>query len=449
MENLKEILHFTNVLKLRDNTGELNINGITTDTREDCSGKLFIPLKGHNFDGHNYIGTAFSKGAVAALSEKESNDKRIIHVKNTLQALGDIAKYFIERDNVKIIAVCGTSGKTTVKELLKHVTGFRGTEKNFNNLIGVPKTVIENVFTNKKPEYLILELGINQKGEMKRLKEITTPEYVIFTNISYGHLEGFGSINEVFKEKLEILSDNTDISELIINSDILSKTNLIDKSDYMQTFGETKGVDARLLSSDSSFNKGNIITFEFNNKIYKIASQLLGKFNAFNVIATFLAAKRLGFNTDEIIGKLENFKPVAMRGEILKSKTGAMIINDCYNANYDSFLNAINLFDSINITGKKYIVIGDMFELGNFSEKLHIEIGKALSDTDIDFILGYGNLIEYTLEHIDKKSKFVKKFNTKKNIVNFLNTNTDFKDAILIKASRGVKLEEITEGIKQ
>ena len=141
MESLKDIIKAVN--GYAENLSHVSISGITTDTREDCSGKLFIPLKGVNFNGHDYIETALKKGAVAALSEKEllHNSDKIIKVKDTLDAYGKIAKYFIERDKIKIIAITGTAGKTTVKELLKHVTGFKGTEKNFNNLIGVPKTI--------------------------------------------------------------------------------------------------------------------------------------------------------------------------------------------------------------------------------------------------------------------------------------------------------------------
>ncbi len=448
MESLKDIIKAVN--GYAENLSHVSISGITTDTREDCSGKLFIPLKGVNFNGHDYIETALKKGAVAALSEKEllHNSDKIIKVKDTLDAYGKIAKYFIERDKIKIIAITGTAGKTTVKELLKHVTGFKGTEKNFNNLIGVPKTILENVFQDKKSDFLIMELGVNCKGEMEKLRDITTPEFVLITNIGFGHLEGFGSVDDVFNEKLKIVYGNSNLEKCILNQSVFKKIEGKKSRNIFKLFGEEEGADAVLLSSVSDFEKGNFIEFSYKNEKLKIHSKLLGTFNALNVLSVFLTAVELGFDKHEIISKTETFKPVKMRCEVYKSEKGVRIINDCYNANFDSFKSAITLFDSVNVIGKKYLVMGDMFELGDMSAELHKQLGKIVSLTGIDYVLCYGDLTGNIVENINGKSRFVKRFKNKSEITDFLNKNLKPEDAVLVKASRAVQFEEITEGIK-
>ncbi len=450
MINLKEICKALNVEFSESEYQDYEICGITTDTRESCKGKLFIPLLGKNFNGHDYIETAFRKGAVAALSEENIHcgKNNIIKVENTLKALGNIAKYFIEKRKLKIIGITGTAGKTTTKELLKHTTGFQGTKNNFNNLIGVPKTVIENYFNNEKSEYLILELGTNCTGEMEALRNITTPEFVLITNIGYGHIEGLGSLEEVFKEKFSLINGNGDVEKAVVNRKIVEDFNPHIKDYELLTFGEDEKSDICLVSSMSTVSRGNKINFSYKGKNFEVKSRLLGKFNALNILSVFLTAKELGFEENFILSKIESFNPVNMRCEIFKNGNGVTIINDCYNANYDSFCSAVSLFNDMDVKGRKFIVMGDMFELGELGEELHLKLGELIAGTKIEFLLCYGELVDNTIKKITDNKKFVKKFNSKNEIIDFLKKNISDNDAVLIKASRAMKFEEITEGIR-
>ena len=447
MFDLEEVVKITNGYLLNDCISKTHIKGITTDTREDCSEKLFIPICGENFDGHDFIKVAFDKGAVASLTEMKletsyEKERAVIKVKDTLKALGDIAKYWIEKNNIKVIGITGTSGKTTTKELLKHVTNYKGSFKNFNNLIGVPKTILDN---NEK--YIIVEMGANVKGEIRRLTEITSPEYVIVTNVGFGHIEGFKNIETVEKEKLSIIYDNSDIKFAVIHESLKDSKylrNLQSFSKKIKTFGEEKKADAQLLKSESTLENGNSIEFTFNGKKFNIKCRLLGKYNALNVLAVFIMSSLLGFNEDEIVERIESFQPVEMRNEIFRSKAGYFIINDCYNANYESFKCAIELLNSLKVKGKKYIVMGDMFELGELSDELHLKLGDTLLDSNIDYVLAYGDKIKLSLKRLNKSKRFVKLFASREELAQFLSSKIGKHDIVLVKASRGMEFEKIT-----
>ncbi len=439
MFRLKELTEVLNgeLLNFKE---DIHISGISTDSREELKGKLFIPLIGEKFNGHNFIEQAFKKGAVASLSSEDrkiNSEKPIIKVEDTLISLGKIAKYYIEKNNFKIIGITGSAGKTTTKNLLKHVTEFFGTEKNFNNLIGVPKTILSAKGNN---EFIIVEMGINKIGEMEKLVNITTPEYAVITNIGLGHLEGFGSLIKLFKEKSLIIRNNPDLIKGFIHDKIdLNGQNIL-------KFGCTENSHCRLIKSESDIFK-NKIKFSYKGKIYSLVSKLLGRFNALNIINVFMIAVELGFDEKQVLEKIENFIPDEKRSEIIQTKENYYIFNDCYNANFESFREAIELMNEINISGKKIAVIGDMFELGQLSEELHSKLGEYISQSNIDIVVGTGELIKWSLNNINKTKKTVKYFKDKSKIIEFLKKTISESDLLLIKASRGMKFEEITEGI--
>lgn len=221
MFSVAELLTFLNYCiyeyteKVEKNKDKI-IKRISTDTRKECKESLFIPLKGNNFDGHDFIYNAFEKGAIASLTENElDEDYLMIRVNDCLYSLGEIARNYREKNNIKIIAITGTAGKTTVKEILGFLTNFPIPEDSFNNLIGVPLTILER---GKKDSYLILEFGTNTEGEIKRLTEISEPEYVLITGIGFAHIEGFGSPEKYAREKLQIL-ESPKLKKAIVNCD--------------------------------------------------------------------------------------------------------------------------------------------------------------------------------------------------------------------------------------
>ncbi len=439
MFRVKEIAKILNSELVKCNK-DTYISGISTDTRKDVKGKLFIPLKGSNFNGHDFVELSIKNGASAVLVSEDRNWSQnlpIIKTDDTLKALGKIAKYYAEKNNFKIIAITGSAGKTTTKNILKHITKFYGTEKNFNNLIGVPLTILN---AKEEEEFIIVELGINIVGEMAQLNDITTPEYAIITNIGYGHLEGFGSVLKVFEEKSLIIRNNSDLIKGFVHE------NIDIKGEKIFTFGESENTDCRLIESISDCYR-NRVRFSYKEKIYNIESKLLGKFNALNIVTAFLVARELGFDDEYILQRLETFTPSDKRSEMIRSNKGFFLFNDCYNANFDSFKEAINFIDKLNVKGKKIAIIGDMYELGQLSEELHSKLGEIISNTNIDYVLGTGEFVKATLGNINKKDKVVKYFKNKEDIIDYINSNIGEEDIILLKASRAMKFEEIARGI--
>ncbi len=455
MMNVKEIVNFSKG-RLIQGSEDTIISGITTDTRESCEGKLFIALEGSNFDGHNFAKSAYDKGAVAILTHKILQDLpsniAVINVEDTLTAMGMLANHWLIKNGIDVVAVVGSAGKTTTKELLRFITCFSGTDKNYNNLVGVPLTIFS---LSPKSNKAVIELGSNAPKEIEKLRDITTPEYVIITNIGYGHVEGFGGIEGVFYEKISILENNSDLKKFYINadSDILNRKFFSDSrydylKDKMVKFGISEDADIRLLKTESSLSDGNVIDFLFYGKRYTVKAKLLGKHNALNIIAVFGIAKEFGFDDAFITEKISEFKPVNMRGEVSSNSKGFIVINDCYNANFESFTESVDFYSNLECSGKKYLVIGDMFELGNMSDELHIRLGKFISQKNIDCILGLGKMILFTINSINS-GKFSKVFETKDEIIKFLNSNLQKGDLVLFKASRGMKFEEIVRGIEE
>ncbi len=423
--------------KILGNFEDLNIKKISTDTRKDVKDSLFIPLKGEKFDGHNFIKIAYDKGAISSLTEETINEnlKNLIKVKDTLKAFGDIAKDFVQKNRIKPISITGTSGKTTVKEILAYLTNFPAPEKSFNNLIGVPQTILNK---GKKDFYLILEFGTNRKGEIKRLTEIANPYYAIITNIGFAHLEGFESIDDYASEKLTLIKNSKRLIKGIIfwDNKFIKKglKNFDDKKLIKVTSAQIK--DYRI---DNNFSYYKI---ELEGKEYSIKSKLLGFHNAINFLLCVTLLKELNFNIEEIISKFENFNQIGMRFQIINTEKGYSVINDCYNANLESFKSSLFSFKDLPKKGRKIAVIGDILELGKYSKDIHKELADLINQTDIDEVIGIGNDIKFTIEAINsfREKRY---FESKLDAAKYIKDKIKSKDIVLFKASRRIGLENV------
>ena len=446
MFSIAELLTFLNYCiyeyteKVEKNK-DRKIKKISIDTRKDCKESLFIPLKGNNFDGHDFVYKAFEKGAIASLTERELNEDYImIRVNDCLYSLGEIAKNYREKSNIKTIGITGTAGKTTVKEIIGFLTDIPVPEENFNNLIGVPLTILER---GKKDSYLILELGTNTEGEIKRLTEISEPEYVLITGIGFAHIEGFGSPERYAKEKLRILQ-SPKLKKAVVNCD----------SEFIKKFIPDELKEKIIFYSADQINNFKQYPdhaeyqIELDGVLYNVKSNLFGFHNAVNFLGVLTLLKELKFDLNKAIEKFEKFKPVKMRFEVIDSKNGYKIINDCYNANFNSFLSAIDTLETIECNGKKILVAGDMLELGDYSTKLHTELGNILSKTDFEAIICIGDKIFDAYKSLNKNGKIVKYFSNKDEAVDFIKNILDKGDLILFKASRKLRFEEIIEKVK-
>ena len=430
--------------------GELDtkIQKISIDTRTLRRGDVFLAIVGENFDGHDFLEEAIKKGTSGLIVSKIPDEIElaglavsrgfILKVKDTLKALGDIASFFRKKSKAKIIAVTGSNGKTTVKEMTASILESKfkvlKAPQSYNNQIGVPLTLL-----NLKPwhKIAILELGANHSGEIGKLAKICQPDIGIITNIGKSHLGYFGSQERIFEAKCELIK-NSNLKKLVLNSDdsYLRKIRFKNKI----TFGIENKADfqAKILKTDQ---KSTLFEVEKT----KIKLSLPGIFNVYNALAAIAISRIFGVSFEKIKKSLENYKTLPLRSEIFKIKK-VTIFQDCYNSNPTSIIEALKVLE--RFSAKKIVVFGDMLELGRFSKKEHQKIGRYLNNSKPYLVICVGDLAKFAFKGI--KDKNIKKYwidealKATKILKPFLNKDV----TILIKGSRKMQLEKITEKLK-
>jgi UDP-N-acetylmuramoyl-tripeptide--D-alanyl-D-alanine ligase len=396
------------------------IRGVNIDSRTLKPGELFFALKGENTDGHRYTGDAVRKGAVGVVVQNKTGVANEILVTDTLFALGELAHHYLSNFNLPIIAITGTNGKTTVKNLIANILSTKlrvlWTKKSYNSLIGLPLMLFE---ISGEEDYLVLEMGTSNQGEIKRLCAIAHPHIGIITNISPGHLKGLGSIEGIRKEKLTLIESlpARGIGFVGPGVDGIQKSNILRFS-----FDEIK--DIQITESGSSF-------------IYKeteFFTPLFGLNNVYNCFIALKVTEKLGIDIEGQKEAIRKIEPEKGRMEPI-SVDGLLIINDTYNANPASMKSAIDFVS--HLKRRKILILGDMLELGDESNKYHNEIGiYAKEKSDILLTLGpqaeaYGGI------HFTDKDK----------LVTYLLRILKGEEVILVKASRAMKFEDIVKKI--
>ncbi|MFN3967041.1 MAG: UDP-N-acetylmuramoyl-tripeptide--D-alanyl-D-alanine ligase, partial [Endomicrobiia bacterium] len=431
------------------------INSTSTDSRKIKKGDIFFALKGKNYDGHQFIKKAIEKGATGIVVTKLDDEinsffpnlPAIILVRDTLKALGDFAGYYRRLFSTKMICVTGSNGKTTTKEMifsiLKSVGKTLANFGSYNNFVGVPITLFD---LSSEYEYCVLELGISLKGEMERLIEIAKPEIGVITNIGKTHLEFLKDKQQVFEEKFKLIDSLPEDGIAILNKDDPMLSNAISKVKCKTvTFGLNPESDIYAKKIDLT-EKG--INFEicFSNKEYiNLNLSTIGMFNLEYALAASAVCYSIGIKPDIIKQSLENFKSPSMRMEKVENSLGAIIINDAYNANPDSMRQSILSFLRTYKDKKKILVIGDMLELGEYSQEEHISLGEFLKELSVDRIYFFGKEVSAIKDKVQiKNSNF---FNNYIDIIAKLKTELNEDYAVLFKGSRAVGLEKIIEGL--
>lgn len=441
---INDILTATNGKLIGNIDINTSIENFCTDSRNIEHNSLYIPLIGEKFDGHDFIIDSFEKGAIISLTSKNiSTDKPLILVEDTLKALQDIAKHHRLNKNIPIIALTGSVGKTTTKDMLHAVMSKKynvlKTEGNFNNHIGVPKTLLRLDNHNMA----IIEMGMNHSGELSILSNIALPDLAIINNIGYSHIGNLGSRENILKAKLEITDGLSENGKLIINNDDEYLTKL--ENDNLIKFGikNTSDLTAYDIEIDDTTTRFKV---NIDTQTYDFILPLPGEHFVYNALAAITVGSFYNVAPNDMIDALKNMTFTKMRMDIIE-KNSIKIINDAYNASPDSMKASLNSLTAIK-GDRKIAVLADMLELGEFSKSIHFEIGKSIDKEKIDYVLAYGNdsleIINGALNNGIKNAKF---FNTKEELIKELKELLRPNDCVLVKGSRGMKMDEVVNTI--
>ena len=451
--SLKDITKAVNGVISDEKYNDICVSNITIDTRKINEKDFFIPIKGNNFDGHSFIDSAFKKGAICVLSADKYRkyDKPVIYVDDTREALKDFAQYYISLFNIPVIAITGSVGKTTTKDIIASVLSQKynvvKTEGNFNNEIGLPLTIFN---INYETEVVVLEMGMNNFGEIHNLSKIAKPNIAVITNIGVSHIENLGSREGILKAKCEIFDymNKNDKAVLNIDDDLLSTIENKYTFDIFWYGIKNKG---NIYADNILKNGVNSISCDIfiNNDSFNVNIPVPGEHMVLNAMSATIVGDILGLSLLQIKKGIEEFVPSKMRMSVIKTKNNTTIINDVYNANPISMKSAIDVI--CEAEEKKICILGDMFELGEFANDMHYEIGYYISKKNIDKVICIGDLSKNIYEAILlNKSIDVFYYNTKEQFIkNDLDNIIDIGSIILVKASRGMQFEEIVEKIKE
>jgi UDP-N-acetylmuramoyl-tripeptide--D-alanyl-D-alanine ligase len=428
-----------------------NIKGISIDSRIIQPGEVYWSLKGENYDGHNFVIDAFKKGAVAAVISKEMAKKfsglhqTLVIVDDTLNALQEMAAKHRKKYPMTILAITGTNGKTTTKEMIAWILQkkFRvhKTKGNLNNYIGTPLTILQI-----KPEHeiVILELGTNHPGEIELLCQIAKPNAGLITNIGRSHVQYFSSLEGVAKEKLQLYKNIKRSGIVFLNFD--------DPLLHQFSYRYKKVWSYSMLSNKQVNVKGSLIELTNQgegvwllNDETKIKMEVPGLHNVKNALAASAVALYFGLGEEEIKSALETYTSYEKRMQIIKSGN-ISIINDCYNANPDSFIPALDTLKHISKrqNRRKVVVMGDMLELGLESVSFHEEIIQKLLSFDIAGIFTLGNDSKIAADLLREKGvEHIYSFSNHNDLAIALKKFLKDNDIVLLKGSRGMQMEKV------
>jgi UDP-N-acetylmuramoyl-tripeptide--D-alanyl-D-alanine ligase len=409
---------------------------ISTDTRKISENSIFFALKGPNFNGNKFAKDALVNGANFVIIDETEYliDERTILVDNVLKCLQELANYHRRKLRIPVIGITGTNGKTTSKELIGAVLSTKYnthiTSGNLNNHIGVPLTLLKLTTLH---EIAIIEMGASKQGDIKELADIAEPTHGLITNIGKAHLEGFGSFENIVKTKLELYDYiHNSNGEIFVNGEDDLLKNKIDSETTFHSYGHKNSIVNGFVAKHHPTVS---LKWSISNSEYKTKTNLIGAYNLNNLLCAICIGNYFNVSDDKIHSAIESYTPSNHRSQIVNTKKNT-IIADCYNANPSSVMESLKSFKSIN-KGNKLAILGDMLELGSVSNDEHLKIISYLEKENIDAIL-------VGKEFSRLKSNYPTFKNTN-DMIEFLNKK-DFKNfTILLKGSRGIKLEKLID----
>ncbi len=435
---------------------DIDITGVSTDTRTIQPGDCFFAIAGENFDGHNFVRDALAKGAACAVVQRPvegvaTSGRPVLQVRDTIQALGDLARACRRRDGFKVVAITGSVGKTTTRQIVHHVLSrsFRvhQAQRSFNNNIGLPLTLLGAA---PGTEIVVAELGANHPGEIAGLTRIAEPDVALVTNVHPAHLEGFGDLATIIREKLSIAEGLSADGVLIINGDIeplvAACRNL---GRPFRTFGESSAVHYR---AERIACEAQHSTFVVDG--VQIRLPLPGPGNVENALAASAVCRPFGLTLDTFAEAVASLPRVSMRAETVQIG-GLTVLNDCYNANPASMKNALAILRNLragdaNRSRRLVFICGEMAELGPQTQALHAELGRAVAEAGVDLLVTVGASPQTTAQaareaarHTMQIRSFDDTLSTCRHIQEFLRPD----DIVLVKGSRRARLEQVVNAL--
>ena len=418
----------------------IQIKDISIDSRTIKKDSLFIAINGENFNGNDYVDEAIHKGACLVITDskkyKTSKNKNIIYVNNSISALKKITSNILKSFDGNVVGITGSNGKTTTTKIIANVLSkSSSTLNNYNNEIGMPLSIF-NAKQNSKN--LVIEMGAAKPGDIKYLSSILKPNIGVITNIGNSHLEKLKNIKGVLKVKSELVSNIKNGGYLVVpneNKEHLKFWEKIIRGKELITFGTEKNADFYAINIKSSIKKQEfkIISDKYNID-HKIKTSLSGVHNIKNILAAF-AVSYLIENSPKLFNqRLE--KNTQVRQKQQKWIRGSLLIDDTYNANPESVKKAIDFLSNSN--KRKVFIMGDMLELGRYRKKMHADVGQYAKRKKVDVFLGFGELTKYAVSGYGKNGLF---FNNENDLKKFIKENIKSGDIVLIKGSRGIKME--------
>lgn len=434
--------------------GDFDVSGISIDSRKINPGDMFIALTGESFDGHDFIDKAIESGAVLVIAQRMPEDNRIpyILVEDTLKALQGISSYYRSKFNIPFVAITGSSGKTTTKDMIASVLTRRfsvlKTEGNFNNAIGLPLTLLKLQYNH---QIAVLEMGMSSLGEIRLLSDIARPDIGVISNVGLTHIEKLGSRENILKAKLEIFSYFNSDSTAVINGDNDMLHDFSDHRFRVIKYGLKEDNEIFAYNIKEKGEAGIEFSVDLDGVRTNFRVLLPGIHNVYNALSAIAVARLFAMDAVEIQKGLNNFKPSEMRMEMIDLDSGIKVINDAYNANPESMKAAIDVLHTIKSEGRGICILGDMLELGELSSGEHYKIGAYAASAGVDAIIAVGEFAENikigaTASGMNS-NVFI--FSDAKSAAPFIDNVVKPGDTVLIKGSRGMKMEYIVEYLRE
>ncbi len=447
---LKQVAKVTNG-ELRGGNGTRQISGVSTDSRTIQPAELFVALCGECFDGHNFVAEAFARGAAAAVVEREpselSGEKPLIIVKDTLRAYGQLAGWYRNQLDVTVVAVTGSVGKTTTKNMIGSILAKYGptlvAPGNLNNEIGVPRVLLSLTAQHR---YCVVEVAMRGAGEIGYLARMASPRVGVITNVGETHLGMLGSRDAIAQAKAELLEALPDEGRAVLNADDFYYNLFVELSPCPTvSFGYHLGADVRIAEVKLRGLQGAEFALQFGMETVPLQISLPGEHNVVNAAAAAATAWAVTGSTANIAAGLADCPIAEMRTEIVHTSQGATVINDVYNAAPRSVAAALRMLSAVE--GRKIFVFGDMLELGEATEEEHRHIGRLCVEEGIYWLIGVGRWSALAVEEATAGGLRADVAESAEEAVALIRPELTATDVVLVKASRAMALERVVEGL--